>query len=306
MSHAHHAHIDPSSAANRRALRISAWLTGIYFVIELGIGIYTQSVAVLSDAAHTFSAVGGVLLALAAARLARRPSDTDRTFGWYRAEIIGALLNGLFLLAMAVFVIAMGAMRLSAPIDLPTGPMLAAAFGGLATEFVSLYLLHKGQKTDLNTRGAYWHVVQTFVGSLLIIVTALVIEFMGFLPIDPILGMAFGVVLLWASIGIMRDACRVLLEAVPDGIDINEVIEALRQLDGVEDVHHIHAWSLTTGRHVFSTHLRARPDVDRDALLKAAHDLLRQRFGFHFSTIQIETRCLDETHAADIDILRKG
>lgn len=164
-------------------LAISAWLTGIYFFVELGIGLWTGSVAVMSDAFHTFSAVGGVLVAIVARRLAKRPADDTMSFGWYRAEVIGALVNGGFLLGMAVVVIAMAAMRLSDPIDLPTTPLLIAAAGGLFTEFISLALLWKQSKDDLNTRGALWHIIQTFVGSLLIIVTALVIEFTGFLLI---------------------------------------------------------------------------------------------------------------------------
>ena len=188
MSSSHHGHM-PSSG---RGMAISAWLTGVYFVIEMGIGLWTGSIAVISDAFHTFSAVGGVLVAIVAARLARRPADADRSFGWYRAEIIGALVNGGFLLGMALVVIVMAAMRLSDPIELPTGPMLLAAAGGLVTEFISLGLIWKQSKSDLNVRGALWHIIQTFVGSLLIIVTALVIKFTGFLLIDPILGMAFG------------------------------------------------------------------------------------------------------------------
>jgi cobalt-zinc-cadmium efflux system protein len=119
----HSAHAMPGlGASNDRALKISAWLTGIYFLIELGIGIYSGSIAVISDAFYTFSAVGGVVLAFIAARIARRPADLDRTFGHYRAEIIGALLNGVFLAAMAILVLVMGAMRLRHPIHLPTTP----------------------------------------------------------------------------------------------------------------------------------------------------------------------------------------
>lgn len=224
-----------------RALTISGWLTGLYFLVELGIGLWTGSIAVISDAFHTFSAVGGVLVAIVAARIARRPADLARTFGWYRAEIIGALTNGAFLLIMALIVIVMGAIRLGNPIELPTGPMLLAAAGGLITEFISLYLLFQQQGRDLNVRGAYWHIIQTFVGSLIIIVAALVIRFTGFLAIDPLLGIAFGLVLLWASWGILRDAAHLLMEGTPPGIDIAEVVAALSALDGVEDVHHVHS-----------------------------------------------------------------
>ena len=195
-----------------RALKITSWLTGIYFVIELGIGIQTGSVAVLSDAAHTFSAVGGILLALAASRIASRPADSRNTFGMKRAEIIDALLNGFFLLAMAILVIAMGAMRIADPKDLSTTPMFIAAAGGLVIEIYALSLLYKAQKSNLNMKGAYWHVMQTFVGSLIIIVSAVVIKYTEFLEIDPLLGMLFGFVLLYASWSVIRESIGFLLE----------------------------------------------------------------------------------------------
>jgi cobalt-zinc-cadmium efflux system protein len=290
----------PSSG---RALTISGWLTGFYFVVELGIGLWTGSVAVISDAFHTFSAVGGVLVAIVATRLARRPADLARSFGWYRAEVIGALTNGAFLMVMALVVIVMGAMRLRHPTELPTGPMLVAAAGGLVTEFVALYLLYRQQGQDLNVRGAYRHIIQTFVGSLIIIVAALVIRFTGFLAIDPLLGIAFGFVLLWASWGVLRDSVHLLMEGTPPDVDLAEVAAVLGRLDGVRDVHHVHAWALTSGRYVFSAHLRTdAPTAADDDLLGRAHDLLRERFGFFFVTLQIETTCLDEAAAAEIDI----
>lgn len=290
----HGGHV-PSSG---RALTLSAWLTGVYFVIELAVGLWIGSVAVLSDAMHTFSAVGGVLLAIVAARLA-----SDRfSFGWYRAEIVGALANGAFLLIMAIVVIIMGAMRLADPIRLATGPMLWVALGGIVTEVIALAMLHKQQSGDLNVKDAYWHILQTFVGSLIIIVSALVIEFTGFLAIDPILGMAFGVVLLWASWGILRQATRVLMDGTPEGISLGDLARELGELDDVEDVHHVHGWALTSGRYVFSGHLKIAEGGDPQAVLEAAHAILRDGHGFYFSTLQIETRCLDEDHAEVIDI----
>jgi cobalt-zinc-cadmium efflux system protein len=300
MAHAHAGHM-PSSG---RGMAISAWLTGLYFLVEMGIGLWTGSIAVISDAFHTFSAVGGVLVAIVAARLARRPADADRSFGWYRAEIIGALVNGGFLLGMALIVIVMGALRLSQPIDLPPAPMLVAAAGGLITEVISLALIWKQSQSDLNVKGALWHIIQTFVGSLLIIVTALVIHFTGFLLIDPILGMAFGVVLLWASWGILRDAMHVLMEGTPADVPLDKVTGALERLEGVRDAHHVHAWALTSGRHVFSGHLRIRENADSQEVLKRAHEMLRQTFGFFFVTLQVESVCLDESGAEAIDITR--
>lgn len=286
-----------------RGLAISAWLTGVYFIIELGIGLWTGSIAVISDSFHTFSAVGGVLVAITAARLARRPADEDRSFGWYRAEIIGALINGGFLLAMAVVVIVMGAMRLTDPIHLSTGPMLLAAAGGLVTEIISLGLIWKQSQSDMNVRGAMWHIIQTFVGSLIIIVSALVIRFTDFLAIDPLLGMAFGLVLLWASWGILRDATHLLMEGTPPELSLRRVTDSLGGLDGVADTHHVHAWGLTSGRYIFSCHLRTAEGANPQAVLEAAQHLLKHRFGFFFVTVQVETECLDESAAEAIDIM---
>ena len=296
--HGHAGHL-PSSG---RALTISGWLTGVYFIIELGVGLWTGSVAVISDAFHTFSAVGGVLVAIVAARLARRPADERRSFGWYRAEIIGALVNGAFLLVMAVLVIVMGLMRLGRPIELPTGPMLWVAAGGLATESISLWLLYKQQGEDLNVRGAYWHIIQTFVGSLIIIVAALVIRFTDFLAIDPILGAAFGVVLLWASSGILKEATHLLMDGTPADVRLMDVVAALEALDSVEDVHHAHSWALTNGKYVFTAHLKLPEASNAQATLTEAHALLEERFGFFFVTLQLETQCLDEENAASIDV----
>ena len=282
---------------------ISAWLTGIYFVIELAVGLWTGSIAVLSDAFHTLSAVGGVLVAIVAQRIAARPADAQRSYGWYRAEIIGALVNGGFLLGMALLVIWMGVMRLGNPVHLPTGPMLWVAFGGLVTEVISLGLMWKSSRDDLNARGALWHIIQTFVGSLLIIVTALVIQFTGFLQIDPILGAAFGVVLLWASIGVIREAVHILMEGTPADTDLDAVINDLRGQDDVLDVHHVHAWTLTSGKHAFSAHLRHADPADAAGILESAYNQLTHKRGFHMVTLQLETECLEESHARDLDIL---
>src|SRR5690606_33396932 len=134
---------------------------------------------------------------------------------------------------------------------------------------------------------------QTFVGSFLIIVSALVIRFTGFVAIDPLLGMAFGLVLLWASWGIMREALHILLQGTPEDLDLEAAIEAIRQLEGVTDVHHVHAWSLTSGRNVFSSHVCVGDFQEGERVLRQASNLLRERFNIYFSTLQIEKYCLD-------------
>lgn len=305
QDHNHQSH-GPSS---KRGLKIAAWVTGAYFLFELGVGLYTGSVMVLVDAAHTFSAVGGVVLSLVALRIARKPSTPRQTFGGQRAEIIGALLNGMALLVMALIAITMGIMRLRSPIELPTTPMFVVAAVGMMTEVWLIALMFRDQKSDINTRGAFWHVVQTFLGSFGIVIAALVIYFTDFLLIDPILGIAFGVMVLFASWGILRDSTSILMENTPAEIDVEEVCTALEALDGVYDVHHPHAWTLTSGTHLFSAHLRIDSDSTAEqqaSILQEADTLLTEQFGFYFATLQLETFDLDEDGARDIDLAEPG
>lgn len=284
-----------------RALKITSWLTGIYFVFELIVGITTGSVSVISDAFHTFSAVGGVLLALVATRIALRPADETHTFGRRRAEIIGALLNGFFLTIMGGLVIYLGATRVQEPIELATGQMLLIAAGGLLTEFVSLYLLWSGQKGNLNMRGAFWHVMQTFVGSLIIIVSALIIQFTGFLEIDPILGIAFGFVLIYVSWRIIKAALRILMEESPVEVDVRDIRARLAKISGVREIHHTHSWAITDGRNIFSTHVLVEDGADQQQIMEKSYALLSEQKGISFSTVQVETSCLDVPGSEDLD-----
>jgi cobalt-zinc-cadmium efflux system protein len=303
----HGGHMMPSQdGANTRALKIAGWLTGIYFFFELGIGIWTGSIAVLSDAFHTSSAVGGVLIALVAGRYASRAATRFQTFGLFRAEIVGALVNGVFLFGMGILVFWMGAMRLQNLIDLPTTPMLIAAAGGLVTEIISLSLLYQGQKTNLNIRGAYWHILQTFAGSVIVIVSALVIRFTDFLAIDPLLGMAFGLLLFWASWGITRDSLSILLDNVPKDLDINAAKDAIEAVPGVESVHHLHAWSLTTGKNILSAHVLVEQYPESEPILQRIQSILKDDFQIFFSTIQVESEiCPEIEQAEEIDFLRQ-
>jgi len=301
-SNLHSNHLTASK--DSRALSIAGWLTGVYFVIELGIGFWTGSVSVTSDAFHTFSAVGGVLIALVASFFAQKSSNIFQTYGLIRAEIIGALINGLFLAAMAILVFWMGIMRLQTPIELPTTPMFLAAAGGLVTEIISFALLYKRQKTNLNIKGAFWHILQTFVGSLIIIVSAIVIKTTGFLAIDPILGMAFGVVLFWASWKITRDAVTILLERTPRDIDLNKIMREIKSVKDVINLHHIHVWSLTTNKNIFSAHVHLKDAGSIERAQKEIHKILRTKFKIYFSTIQVEKDCLDKNVAKDIDIVK--
>jgi len=296
----HHMRVE---SKNRRALLWSGILTGVYFIIELTVGLVINSVAVLSDAFHTFSAVGGVLIALVASHYASKLPTEKRTFGFLRAEILGAFVNGLLLVGMAVLILVMGYKRLQSPIFIPPLPMLLVAGGGLITEIISLSMLFKGQKRDLNIKGAFWHVVETFVGSIIIIVAAIVIKLTGFYRIDPILGMAFGLVLFWASYGIMKDSLNIFLQAAPKGIDLERIKKEVDALPDVKETHHIHAWTLTSGKNIFSAHVLVDNIEKSNQIIKQINEILKGKYKFFFTTLQVEEEYVGE-EPKKIDFLR--
>lgn len=287
--------------ANARILMITGWMTGIYFLIELALGFYSGSVAVIADAFHTFSAVGGILIAFVANRISSREANSEASYGFKRSEIVGALLNGLFLLLMAVYVMYMGYMRLGMEFELPTGIMFIAALGGLITELIAFKLIFKQQKDNINMKGAFWHIMQTFVGSVLVIVAAVVILLTGYTPIDAILGMAFGAVLLWASYKIIKDALDIFMQRVPKEIDIQEVKASLMKIQGVTGVRHIHAWVLTSNNNIFSSHLQIADHKEGERILKEAEETLKEKYNFYFSTLQLEI-AHNKSVADEIDI----
>ncbi len=303
-NHSSSGHAFHGMEADAKALKIVGWLTGIYFLIELALGFYSGSVAVISDAFHTFSAVGGILIALVANRISMRPPESRHTFGMVRAEIAGALLNGMFLLLMAFYILWMGYNRLQMSIELPTNIMYISAAGGLITEVISMAVMWKSLKGNLNMKGAFWHVMQTFVGSVIIIVAALVIQITGWNPIDPILGMLFGLVLFWASWGIIKQSFDILLESTPDDINIEEIVTELQKIENIENIHHVHAWSLTSGKNLFMAHIKINDKGDYEYILEKAQTLLKGKFSFYFSTLQIEKTCLAPKEADAIDYVK--
>ncbi len=292
--------------ADARALKITGWLTGIYFIIELFLGFYSGSVAVISDAFHTFSAVGGVLIALIANKIAMRSPGKNHTFGLIRAEIVGALLNGVFLLLMAFYVLWMGYSRLQQSIELPTNIMFLSAFGGLITEVIAMRVMWKSQKNNLNMKGAFWHVIQTFVGSIIIIIAAVVIKLTGWYPIDPILGMLFGLVLFVASIGIIKQSFNILLETTPKDINLDEVVKELNEIEAVVNVHHVHAWALTTGKNVFMAHLLIKQDADHEQVLEKASQVFTNNPNIYFTTVQVEKKHHEDNEAEFIDYTKSS
>jgi len=273
---------------NARILKITGWLTGVYFVIELWLWFYTGSVAVISDAFHTFSAVWGILIAFIANKLAARSANTSSTFWLKRAEIMWALLNGVFLFLMALYVLYMWYNRLWMDVELPTWIMLLAAAWGLITEIISFKLIFKSQKENINMQWAFWHIMQTFVWSILIIIAAVIIRITGYTPIDAILWMTFWLVLIWASYKIIKDSLDILMQNTPKDVDILSVKNDLLKIDWIIWIRHMHAWVLTSNKNIFSAHIQVKNHDNAEKILKQSEKILKQNHNIYFTTLQLE------------------
>ncbi len=288
-------------ASTRRGLFWSLLLTGTFFVVELVVGLSIGSVAVVGDAAHNFSAAAGVGIALLAAVFAARPPSPARTFGYLKGEMLAAWINGFFLVVMAVLIVRMGIGKLLNPESVATGPMLALALVGLVVGGVPAVMLFEKQQTDVNVRGAFWHVLETLIGSASVLLAALLVA-AGWEQADAILGMALAPVLGIAAWSIIRESTRRLLDLTPEGVDLVRVRDEIEAMAGVTDAHHMHAWSLGEGRNLFSAHVLVEESADRQQILEALTKLLAERHEIYFSTIQVETECHDRI-ALDIDFV---
>ncbi|MEE9133636.1 MAG: cation diffusion facilitator family transporter [Gemmatimonadota bacterium] len=280
-------------SATQRGLMLSLLLTGVFFVVELVVGLTIGSVALLADAAHNFSAAAGVGIALIGAVFASKPPTPRRTFGFLRLEILTAWINGVLLLIMAFLIFQMGIGKLLNPVAVSTTPMLILGLVGLVIGGVPAVILWRKQKTDVNVRGAFWHVLETVFGSAAVLVAALLVRFTGWLEADAVLGMLLGPVLLVAAWGIIKGTTKTLLDLAPDDLDLLEVKAAIEAIPEVVDAHHVHAWTVGIGKDIFSAHVRIRDEADPQVILRAITDLIVERFNIYFSTVQLETECTD-------------
>ncbi|TYP82818.1 cation diffusion facilitator family transporter [Blastococcus xanthinilyticus] len=296
MGHGHaHAHGGPAGTAggaHRRRLATVLVLTLGVLVAEVVGAVLSGSLALLADAGHMATDALGIALALGAVTLAQRPARGRRTFGWQRAEILGAVANGLLLLGLAGFVVVEAVRRLGERPDVAAGPVLAIAAVGLAVNVVGILVLHRGRDESLNIRGAYLEVLADALGSVVVIVAAGVIAVTGWTPADTVASLVIGALVLPRAWQLLRDALDVLLEAAPRGVDLEQVRAHILRVDGVLEVHDLHAWTITSGLPVLSAHV-----VVSDGALAAGHggrvlDALCACLGDHFDvahcTFQLE------------------
>jgi len=258
-------------------------------VTEVIVGIAANSLALLADAGHVFADVVGTTLALVAISLAARPATRARSFGYYRFEILAAVLNAMLLFAIAGYVLFEAWKRLFDAPTVATGPMLVVASGALIANAVAVWLLRAGQASSLNLRGAYLEVLNDAFGSAAVLVAGLVIMFTGFQQADAIASALIGLLILPRTWGLLREAVDILLEATPKNVDMHRVREHILEAPGVRDVHDLHAWTITSGLNVLSAHVTIEEGARQADVLDALCRCLSTQFDIEHSTFQLET-----------------
>jgi cobalt-zinc-cadmium efflux system protein len=264
-------------------------MVSAFLLVEVIGGLLTNSLALLADAGHMFTDAAGIGLALLAIWFAQRPASAEKSFGYLRLEIFAAVANAVILFAVAGYILYEAIQRFASPPEVIGLPMLGIAAVGLAINLVSMRLLQAGASTSLNLRGAYLEVVGDLLGSVAVIVAGLVIILTGWTPIDPIASVVIAGLILPRTWSLLRDAVDVLLQATPKGVDLDEVRQHLMKAEDVDDIHDLHAWTLTSGINVVSAHIVMRPGADPAQVLEEVCACLTDDFDMEHSTIQLES-----------------
>jgi cobalt-zinc-cadmium efflux system protein len=275
-------------ARNRRLLAAVFAMTLVYAVIEVVGGLATGSLSLLADAAHMFGDTASIGLALFALWLAGRPATARRSFGYQRAEILAALVNGVALVAVAIWIFIEAVDRLSDPPEILGGWVLAVAALGLVVNLFAAGLLARASGESLNMLAAYRHVLADLAGSAGVIVAALIVLTTGWRYADPLVGMAIGGLVLLSSWTILRDSVSILLESTPAGIDAGDVGRRMAGIDGVVEVHDLHIWTITSGFPALSAHVLVRPGDDCHHRRRQLEAMLVDEFGLRHTTLQVE------------------
>ncbi|MDP9207625.1 MAG: cation diffusion facilitator family transporter [Actinomycetota bacterium] len=283
-----HDHGTSAAGAQRDRLLMVFLLTTTILVVEVIGGLISGSLALLADAGHMLTDAAGIGLALLAIWFGARPATPERTFGFYRVEILAAVVNAVLLFGVAGFVLIEAWRRLQEPPEVASGLMLTVALVGLAANAVSMWLLRRGQSESLNLRGAYLEVLGDLLGSAAVLVAAAVIALTDFQAADPIASAVIGLLILPRTWRLLREAVDVLLEATPKGVDLAEVRRHLLDTPGVADVHDLHAWTITSGLPVLSAHVVIQPGADAGRVLDGLGTCLAGHFDIEHSTFQLE------------------
>ncbi len=291
--HSHdHGHTRSADGANSRYIFLAFLLTGGFMFAEIVGGIISGSLTLLADAAHMLIDTVALLLAWTAFRLSRRPSDSTRTYGYHRFPILAAFANGIGLIFIVAWIFAEAFDRIINPTEVLAGPMLAVACLGLIVNVTAFLVLRRADRTNLNIRGALLHVLGDMLGSAAAIAAALIIMTTGWITVDPLLSLLVGLLVLRSAWFLVKDTAHVLLEGVPGELDVSEIgPDLVSSVAVVENIHHVHAWSLSQGRSLLTLHARIAGDANPDSAVAEIQDRLAKRFNINHVTIQIELEC---------------
>ncbi|CAL4860007.1 cation diffusion facilitator family transporter [Microbacterium sp. MM2322] len=289
-----HAPTGIRSGHPRRLLAVSLGITATVLVVQVIGALLTGSLALLADAGHMLTDSSGLVIALIAASVAARPADERQTYGYQRAEVLGALLNAVILIALCVWIGVEAVGRLVAPgeAEVQGVPMLVVALIGLVANGVSMYLLSAAQRSSINVRGAYLEVLGDLIGSAVVLVAAVVIWVTGWMPADAVASLLIAVLIVPRAITLLREVFAVLGERAPAGTKVADIRAHILGTDGVVDVHDVHVWQLTRGAPVFTAHVVVSPELFADdqagGLLSQLQTCLARHFDVEHSTFQLE------------------
>ena len=287
--HAHEHHGHSHADRGKRRLGVVLLLTALYMVAEAVGGWMTGSLALLADAGHMLADVAALALALFAAWFSARPATPRKTFGYYRLEILAALVNGVALVVISLLILYEAYHRWAEPQPVRSGAMMLVAIGGLVVNALCAYILHGHHEEDLNVRGAWLHVIGDALGSVGAIIAGALMLLWGWYAADPLFSALISLLIVWSSWNLIRESTNVLLEGTPAHINVRAVEEAILETAGVEDVHDLHIWTITSGREALSAHVIHVGGISPPELLSELRNKLHTRFGVDHLTIQMET-----------------
>ncbi|QKV51928.1 MULTISPECIES: cation diffusion facilitator family transporter [Comamonadaceae] len=285
---ASHEHALPTTG-NERRLWIALGLTASFMIAEVVAGILTNSLALISDAAHMLTDAAALAIALAAVQIGKRKADSLRTFGYYRFEILAAAFNCLMLFGVAIYILIEAYSRFKNPPEVQTGAMMLVAILGLVVNLISMKLLQSGKDASLNVKGAYLEVWSDMLGSLGVIIGAIIIRYTGWTTVDAIIAVLIGLWVLPRTWVLLKESLNILLEGVPNGMDIAEVRNSIAKVSGVTSVHDLHIWALTSGKPSLTAHVVHDPSSTPEIVREAINAILADRFAVFHTTLQMES-----------------
>lgn len=293
-----HGHAHTPAGRNKRRLAIVLCLTSLYLVAEVIGGWFTHSLALLADAGHMLTDVAGLGLALLAIRFAERPATPERTYGFYRVEILAAMTNAIVLIGISLYILYEAYQRFLNPPQIQSKGMLLIAAVGLIINIIGIYILRAGSKESLNMKGAYFEVLSDMLTSIGVIIAGVIMLTTGWYYADPLISAGIGLFILPRTWMLLRDAVGVLLEGTPSDVNLAALRDGITNVVGVAGVHDLHVWSLTSGVNAMSVHVVLGDHSLHDEVLAAVQQRVTSEFKIAHSTVQVEcTGCAAfETH----------